>query len=84
LNAGDGINIKFNINMIREIQTFTFVGYSDLVAKLGGIKAALSPVMDLATPILILTFLIGLSQMIREIYKAEYIKYLKEVIEKYF
>jgi len=36
---------RFNVNYHKKLLTYTYFGYGDLVSKLGGVKAALGPVL---------------------------------------
>ena len=47
----------FQVNFYKEVITYTYINIGDLFSTLGGLKSSLSPILDLITPILILSFL---------------------------
>ena len=64
--------ISLSVNFEREVVTFTFKSYDDILTKLGGLKASLSPILSFITPLIMLNFLISLSGVIQEIYTKKY------------
>jgi hypothetical protein len=58
------LDIVFKINFVRETETFFYIGYGDVFAKLGGIKAALGPILNITAPISVVFFLASLSKII--------------------
>ena len=54
--------------------------YDDIISHLGGIKSAITPLLAFLTPLLVMYFLVKLSEIIREAYVKEYIKELENTI----
>ena len=65
--------IKLNVDMTRQVEVYKYFGYGDIVSKLGGLKAAISPVLFGASSIFMLAFLYRLSGIIKNKYKEELI-----------
>jgi hypothetical protein len=58
-------DLKFKINFIKDLETIQFIGYGDFVSKLGGFKAAATPVLTFFVPVTILVFLIDFSKILK-------------------
>ena len=78
--------IPFNIDYNRRVETYMYITYSDMIAKIGGIKSAISPIFNLMIPFLAICFLIQLSKIIKvkskNYYKEELIAFIKTYINK--
>ena len=64
-----------------EVETINYYGYMDIVAKLGGLKSILGPVLSLLTPFFVIVFLNQLSQIIKQSYVNEYFHELQQTIK---
>jgi hypothetical protein len=56
-------SIGLNINYVREIEIYKYIGYGDIISSLGGLKAAISQLFNVINPILALVFLIMFSSI---------------------
>ena len=54
------------------IITYFYIGFPDIISRIGGLKASLLPLFDIITPIVILFFLLGISKIIQESYTNDY------------
>lgn len=52
------LKIKLNINYERALETKKFISYGDAIAKLGGLKSSLGPVLSILAPVFVLLFLL--------------------------
>ena len=79
------LHIPFNINYQSTVETYIFITYSDMIAKFGGLKSALTPVVNLMLPVLAVCYLVQISKMIKQKsknkYKDELIEFIKTHIE---
>jgi hypothetical protein len=69
-----------------KIETYLYITYSDMVAKIGGLKSAISPIFGLIIPLLAIGFMIELSKIMKakskNYYKEELIAFIKKYIIK--
>ena len=66
------IKITPTISYDQTTVKYTYFEYGDMLSSLGGIKAALGPVLDVLTPIFIVLFFLRLSGIIKEAYTLNY------------
>jgi hypothetical protein len=72
------------IDWDREIITYVYFGYRDLISQLGGMKSAYTIVFQIPLPFFMLAFLISLADIIQQQFRTEYKSYLLVVIHNYF
>jgi hypothetical protein len=60
-----------------------YYNFANLLSKIGGYKAALTPIWNLFTPLLIIGFLIQLARIIRDNYKESYTMELGSSLKYY-
>ena len=74
--------VKLDVNYERAVEIRKYIGYIDSLGKLGGLKAIITPVLTILSPIFILVFLLKLTAIIKQSYKQEYLNQLKQFIPK--
>ena len=62
------------------------MGVADIMARVGGLSASILPILRITGPLIVLWFLINLSNILREAHKKDYnsniINFMKLTIEK--
>ena len=61
---------RLKIDYTQQIEVYHFIGYADVIAKLGGMRAALVPAFSFLVPLAILYFLWTLVRIIKQSYQA--------------
>ena len=60
------------MRMVKSTEEIALIESATAIADIGGLKSAISPVLDVITPIVMLAFLYGVSGIIQEFYTKEY------------
>ena len=81
-SGSSNLLVKCDVNYLRTIETIKYFGYMDMLAKLGGLKSILGPVLSILTPIFVLAFLIELCSILKQSYKNDYFKELYDTIHQ--
>jgi hypothetical protein len=72
-----------NINSERAVVIYSYIRYGDIISKLGGLKAALTPIIGILTPLMMLYFLLLLAGIIQETDAIQYRDELLKAVKLY-
>jgi len=76
--------MTLKINFIRDIVTYKYVVYSDIISHLGGLKSAIMPVFGIITPLVMLAFLYSIASILQESYTFQYLDELQKTVKLFF
>jgi hypothetical protein len=75
--------MALNINYVRDVYTYEYKSYGDVISYVGGLKGAIQPFFNILTPIIVLVFLITLSGILKKDYKNKYQDLLMKSIQEF-